>query len=138
VRTVQGHSGPVWAVAATPDGRQAISGSDDKTLKLWDLETGKVVRTLEGHSGRVYAVAVTPEGAQAVSASGDHTLKVWELDSGLCLATFTADAPILSCAVARDGVTIVAGDASGAVHFLTLEMPGASQASAQGLAAKRG
>jgi WD40 repeat protein len=137
VRTLEGHSGLVRAVAVTPDGGQAISGSYDKTLRVWDLRTGKVVRTLEGHSGWVYAVVVTPHGGQAISGSSDHTLKVWELDSGQCLATFTAEYPIYCCALARDGVTIVAGDASGAVNFLTLEIPGASQDSPQGSARRR-
>jgi WD40 repeat protein len=136
-RTLEGHRGGVEAVAVTPDSGQPISGSSDNTLKVWDLKTGKVVWTPEGHSDGVCAVAVTPEGGQAISASDDHTLKVWDLDSGRCLATFTAEYPIYCCAVARDGVTIVAGDESGAVHFLTLEMPGASQASPQGSPRRR-
>ena len=113
------------AVAVTPEGGQAISASGDGTLKVWDLKAGKEVRTLEGHSGPVTAVAVTLEGGQAISVSSDLTLKVWDLDSGRCQATFTADAPLSACAVAKDGVTIVAGDESGTVHFLTLEMAAA-------------
>ena len=92
---------------------------------MWNLKTGNDVRTLEGHSGAVRAVTVTPEGGQVLSASDDRTLKVWDLDSGSCLATFTADAPLKACAVAKDGVSVVAGDASGTVHFLTLEMAAA-------------
>lgn len=113
-------------MAVSGDGQRAVSASWNQTLKVWDLKMGKEVRTLKGHSGHVTAVAVTPEGGQAISASLDHTLKVWELESGRCLATFTAEAPVYSCAVARDGVTIVTGDQSGTVHFLALEMTGAS------------
>src|ERR1039457_5598395 len=47
--------------------KQAVSASQDKTLKVWDLETGRALRTLEGHSNDVNAVAVTPDGKQAVS-----------------------------------------------------------------------
>ena len=50
LRTLQGHSGWVRAVAVTPDGRRAISASDDQTLRVWDLDTGKTVRTLQGHA----------------------------------------------------------------------------------------
>ncbi|MGH9455788.1 MAG: WD40 repeat domain-containing protein, partial [Terriglobia bacterium] len=121
LRTLTGHTGWVTAVAVTPDGKQAISGSEDKTLKVWDLASGKELRTLTGHTGAVTAVAVTPDGKQAVSASSDNTLKVWDLTSGKCLATFTADAPLIACAAASDGVTIVAGDQSGVVHFLALK-----------------
>ena len=73
MRTLEGHSNRVTAVAVTSEGGQAISASDDKTLKVWDLKTGKEVRTLEGHSDRVTAVAVTPEGGQAISAPSDRT-----------------------------------------------------------------
>jgi WD40 repeat protein len=67
-------------VAVTPDGRRTVSSSDDKTLKVWDLETGRALRTLEGHSNWVRGVAVTSDGQRAVSASYDHTLKVWDLE----------------------------------------------------------
>jgi hypothetical protein len=87
LRTLEGHSADVSGVAVTPDGKRAVSASGDKTLKVWDLESGVALRTLEGHSDRVAAVAVTPDGKRAVSASGDKTLKVWDLDSGVALHT---------------------------------------------------
>jgi WD40 repeat protein len=79
-----------------------------------------LLRTLEGHTRGVNALAVTAEG-RALSGSGDHTLKLWDLASGECLATFTADAPIPTCALAPDECTLVAGDSTGRVHFLRLE-----------------
>ncbi|MFM6254394.1 MAG: WD40 repeat domain-containing protein, partial [Dolichospermum sp.] len=48
--TFKGHSDSVTAIAFTPDGKTVISGSDDKTIKTWDLETGEIKMTLEGHS----------------------------------------------------------------------------------------
>jgi len=121
VRTLEGHSSLVDAVAVTPDGRKAVSASGDRTLKVWDLERGEEVRTLKGHSGSVSAVAVTPDGRKAVSACWDQTLKVWDLERGEVVTTFTGDGPIICCAVGPDGVTIVAGESSGRVHFLRLE-----------------
>jgi hypothetical protein len=53
IRTLQGHSYAVNSVCVTPDGRQAVSASDDNTLKVWDLQTGEELRTLQGHSGSV-------------------------------------------------------------------------------------
>ncbi|MSV29537.1 MAG: TIR domain-containing protein, partial [Bryobacterales bacterium] len=82
LRTLEGHSDSVSCVAVTPDGRRAVSASEDTTLKVWDLESGRALRTLEGHSDWVYGVAVTPDGKRAVSASEDTTLKVWDLESG--------------------------------------------------------
>jgi WD40 repeat protein len=109
------------AVAVTPDGKWAVSGSWDQTLKVWDLASGKEFQTLAGHSDPVCAVAVMPDGKRAVSGSLDQTLKVWDLETGKVVATFTADAQLWSCAVGPDGLVIVAGDASGRVHFLSLE-----------------
>ena len=74
-------------VAITPDGRRAVSASEDKTLRVWDLESGQSIRTLEGHSSRVTGVAITPDGRRAVSASDDKTLRVWDLESGQSLRT---------------------------------------------------
>lgn len=59
---------------------QAISASIDRTLKVWDLETGRALRTLTGHKAGVWGVAVTPDGRSAVFM--DHTLKVWDLVTG--------------------------------------------------------
>ncbi|MEW6494629.1 MAG: hypothetical protein AB1589_19230, partial [Cyanobacteriota bacterium] len=82
VRTLNGHSSSVNAVAVTGDGKRAISGSDDSTLKVWNLETGEELFTLNGHSDWVNAVAVTGDGKQAISGSRDNTLKVWNLETG--------------------------------------------------------
>jgi len=67
------------------------------------------------------AVAIAPDGKRAVSASKDNTLKLWDLETGNVLATFIGDADMLSCAIAPDGVTVVAGDSVGRVYFLRWE-----------------
>ncbi|MBZ5520925.1 MAG: TIR domain-containing protein [Acidobacteriia bacterium] len=82
LRTLQGHSYPVWGLAVRADGRLAISASDDNTLKVWDLDSGHELLTLQGHSDRVNGVAISADGRLAVSASSDNTLKVWDLVSG--------------------------------------------------------
>ena len=55
LRTLKGHSAAVRSVALSADGRLAVSASDDKTLKVWDVESGRELRTLHGHSGSVMA-----------------------------------------------------------------------------------
>jgi len=81
------HTSYVLAVALTADGKRAVSGSTDKTLRVWDLESGQCLRVLEGHSGSVRSVSVTLDGRWAVSGSRDNTLRVWDLESGACLHT---------------------------------------------------
>ncbi|MEG4092890.1 WD40 repeat domain-containing protein [Microcoleus sp. Pol12B4] len=115
-----GHTDKVTAVAIAPDGRTAISASRDRTLKIWDTNSGRELRTLTGHSGGVNAVAIAPNGLIAVSGSLDRTLKIWDLLSGKEIASFSGGS-VFGCAIAPDGVTVVAGDRSGRVHFLRLE-----------------
>ncbi|MCD4727807.1 MAG: hypothetical protein K8R46_09105, partial [Pirellulales bacterium] len=66
MRSLVGHTDWVMAVAVTNDGARAISASFDRTLKVWDLETGDHIRTLEAHTDLVMAVAVTNDGSRAI------------------------------------------------------------------------
>jgi len=104
LRTLEGHSSFVSGVAVTPDGKFAVSASADKTLKVWDLDSGRALRTLKGHSDDVTGVAVTPDGRRAVSASEDRTLKVWDLDTGQALLTLEGHSDqVTGVAVTADG-----------------------------------
>jgi WD40 repeat protein len=86
-RTFVGHTHNVYSVAATPDGTKAVSGSDDKTVRIWNIATGKCLGTFEGHTNLVLSVAVTPDGAKAISGSVDKTLRIWNIATGKCLGT---------------------------------------------------
>ncbi len=121
LRTLEGRSSYVYGVAASADGRRAVSASDDRTLKVWDLDTGRELCTLAGHSDRVNGVRLSADGRRAVSASDDRTLRLWDLETGAVVATFTCDAAARCCAFVGDR-RIVAGDWSGRVHFLALEL----------------
>ncbi|MBW2647649.1 MAG: hypothetical protein JRE23_16040 [Deltaproteobacteria bacterium] len=121
IQKLEGHTDSVYAVAITPDGKHAISGSIDKTLRVWDIKSGEEIQTLEGHTDRVYAVAVTPDGKHAISGSWDNTLRVWDIKTGQTIALFSGEGPLHACAISPDGVTIVAGEASGRVYFLRLQ-----------------
>ncbi len=104
-----------------PDGRQAISVSFDKTVKVWDLSQGTLIHTFTGHNQGIRGVAIMPNGFWVISASNDRTLKMWDLNSKLIIAGFSAEGALEACAVAPDGKTIVTGGASGRVHFLRVE-----------------
>ena len=80
--TLSGHQGAVRTVAITPDGHRAVSGSDDCTVRVWDLTRGVEERVLRGHSDWVRAVAVLAEGCRAVSTGDDQTIRVWDTDTG--------------------------------------------------------
>jgi WD40 repeat protein len=110
LRTLSGHSYGVTAVAISPDGRLALSGSWDNTLKVWDLASGKALRTLSGHSNYVTAVAISPDGRLALSGSWDKTLKVWDLESGKELRTLSGHAnDVTAVAISPDGRLALSG-----------------------------
>ena len=110
VRAFEGHQWVVTAVAVTPDGRFAVSGSWDKTLRLWELATGGCLRTFRGHTSYVETVAVTPDGRFAVSGSKDKALRLWELGTGACLHTFEGHTnEVNTVAVTPDGRFAVSG-----------------------------
>src|SRR5512132_1058656 len=128
-RALTGHTGSVNAVAMLPDGRRALSGSYDHTLRLWDLETGES-RALTGHTGSVNAVAMLPDGRRALSGADDWTLILWDLESAGPIAAFIGDAEIRALAIAREDL-FVAGSANGAIHILKPAGLGHAQARIQ-------
>ena len=94
----------------TPNGSQVISGSSDKTLRVWEAGTGKPLRTLTGHTDWVRCCAVTPDGSQVISGSDDNTLRVWEAGTGKALRTLTGHTnPVMCCAVTPDGSQVISG-----------------------------
>jgi len=67
------------SLAFAPDGRTALSGGFDRTLKLWQVSTGKELGELNGHLSSVSSVAFAPDGRTALSGSYDNSLKLWDL-----------------------------------------------------------
>jgi len=68
----------VNAVAFSPDGQTLASGSNDYTVKLWDVNSGRELRSLEGHSRSVNAVAFSPDGRTLASGSADGQVRLWD------------------------------------------------------------
>jgi len=77
IKTCQGHKGGIYSMAFSPDGTRIVSGSDDKTIKLWDTLTGECLHTLNEHTNWVMSVVFSPDGGCIVSGSVDNTIKLW-------------------------------------------------------------
>jgi WD40 repeat protein len=80
--SLKGHAAGVVGVCFSPDGKRLASASWDRTVKVWEAQTGQEQLTLLGHTGPVFGVCFNPDGQRLASASGDETVKVWEAQTG--------------------------------------------------------
>jgi hypothetical protein len=82
MRALEGHADGVIALAFAPSGRLLASGSVDRTVRLWDVASGKELRKLEGHTFEVSTVVFSPDGRTLASASRDDSVRLWEVATG--------------------------------------------------------
>jgi len=119
------HTGSVFSVAISPDGHTLVSGSGDKMIKVWNLQSGELLRTLSGHGGVVFSVAISPDGHTLVSGSGDLTIWVWNLQNGELLRALAGhggwiDKRVL-VAISPDGHTLVSGSGDKMIKVWNLQ-----------------
>ncbi|KAF8751911.1 hypothetical protein RHS01_08525 [Rhizoctonia solani] len=80
----EGHSSDVWDVSISPDGTMAASASEDRTIGLWNVQTGTLLAPLlQGHTGRVLSVAFSRDGKHVISGSDDGTVRVWDIETAV-------------------------------------------------------
>src|SRR5450756_2588286 len=111
-----GHPGPVLAGAVTPDGRQIVSGGEDRTARLWDRTSGQLQTTLTGHTGWVWVVAVTPDGRQIVTGGEDGAARRWDRTSGQQTSLTGHTGWVTAVAVTPDGGEVVSVGNDGAIR----------------------
>lgn len=113
----QGHTASVNCCAFGPDGSYMVSGSSDRTLRLWNVETGALQRVLLGHAAPVSGCQVSPDATSIVSVAEDGVVKVWRAHDGVCLMTVHVDGELSACAWTDGGEGLVAVGAMGAYFF---------------------
>ena len=81
---LSGHTDSVTCLVFSPDKTSLVSGSNDKTVKLWDLQTGGVVKTFHGHYSWVYSVSISADHTMIASGSKDNAVRLWNIQTGKC------------------------------------------------------
>ena len=105
-----GHADAVRAISVSPDGRFALTASEDRTARLWDVQAGYEMQRLVGHRAGVTSAALSPDGRLAVTGGRDQTLRLWDASGGRELRSFNVPrGPVLGVAFAPDGQAFVSG-----------------------------
>lgn len=116
------HKGWVRGVAFGPDGRRAVSGSDDRTVIIWDLDARRPLRVLSGHGAAVMGVAYAPDGCTVLSGSWDASARVWDANTGQELRKFTgAWKAVKSVAFSPDSKTVLFSTDDNKIHFFDVD-----------------
>src|ERR1041385_586137 len=95
----QGHELAVVSVATSPDSNYVATGSRDKSVKLWQLSTGREVRSFLGHDFSITALGFTSDGKTLVTGSNDKTVKLWDVSTGEELASVLVNYRVTSIAI---------------------------------------
>jgi WD40 repeat protein len=120
---LEGHSGPVYSVAFSNDGRRVGSGSYDSTIRIWDVEIGKTLMgPLKGHSDCVSSVAFSNDGSRFVSGSDDNIIRIWDVKTGKIMGTSEGHSDcVSSVAFSNDSRRVVSGSSDNTIRIWDVE-----------------
>lgn len=118
MHTLSGHLAGISTLSWSPDSRTLASGSDDKSIRLWDATTGRChASPLLGHHNYVISVAFSPQGNMLVSGSYDEAVFVWDVRTGRVLRSLPAHSdPVCGVDFVRDGTLIVSCSSDGLIR----------------------
>ncbi len=118
------HPAAPWSVAFSPDGQQVMTGTGgaqfgkrsdlnvtpdkDNAIRIWDVETGKLVREIKGHTHAIAGLSYSPDGKRAVSASFDRSLRLWDVESGRELSRIDGKGWFTKAIFSFDGKLVLA------------------------------
>ncbi|NJK37118.1 MAG: hypothetical protein HC835_05220 [Oscillatoriales cyanobacterium RM2_1_1] len=113
-----GHGSSVNSVGFSPDGQTLVTGSADRTVRLWQQD-GTLLESLRGHTDEVYAVQFSPDGRQIVSASGDNRVKLWDTQGHLLKTIDGHRATVWFVRFSPDGQRLATASQDGTVKLWT-------------------
>jgi WD40 repeat protein/uncharacterized caspase-like protein len=123
VRTLPGHKETISEIVYSPDGKLIASGSWDRTIKLWDAETGKLIDTLIGHQDGINSITFSPDSQTLISGSEDKTIKIWNIsDRPKLIKTLTGHTDsVKAVAVSPDGKLIASAGYDNTIKLWTID-----------------
>ncbi len=100
----------------SPDGKTLASGSWDRTVRLWDVDTGNAITTLVGHTDWVWSVVFSPDGKTLASGSDDNTVRLWDVHTGNAITTLVGHTDwVFSVVFSPDGSSLASGSEDGTI-----------------------
>jgi WD40 repeat protein len=122
VRDLAESQDAVFAVAFSPDGKKVATAGADRTVRVYETETGKVLVQIEDHADWIFDIAFSPDGKRLATASRDKTSKVFDVEKKESLATFTGHGqPVYTVAFTPDGKAVTSGGEDNLIRVWTTE-----------------
>jgi len=111
-------SGGARSLAFHPEGRLLAAASLVRTVRVWDVRTGRLLRELAGHEDAVNCVAFSPDGRRLVSAADDHTVRLWDMETGASLGVTELDTQVKVLCFSPDGRSLFTGNGNSSCYQL--------------------